>query len=216
MTNHLTEAQERERFEAAFNYGKAMQRWPEGAPWDGPYIIGEHQRAWEMWLAAKADATALAAKQDAGTTSAASEVELPKPDMMPIGHPDGWTAESMLAFRAEGVRAALAARPVAQPDAGALPHPGGVEISALLDSILSEYNWPSNPKNAARAGWTAAMRYLAASTQATQAVEPVAREAASGADQAVYDSIAKNYFRDGQLVDHATARVGLDKTGDAK
>ncbi len=43
-----------------------------------------------------------------------------------------------------------------------LPHPGGVGISALLDSILAEYNWPSNPKNAARAGWTAAMRYLAA------------------------------------------------------
>lgn len=41
-----------------------------------------------------------------------------------------------------------------------LPHPGSIEVSALLDSILAEYNWPSNSKNAARAGWTAAMRYL--------------------------------------------------------
>jgi hypothetical protein len=57
--------------------------------------------------------------------------------------------------------------PVQEP-AGALPHPGGVEISALLDSILSEYGWPSNPKNAARAGWTAAMRYRASLPPVTQ------------------------------------------------
>lgn len=58
--------------------------------------------------------------------------------------------------------------PVQEP-AGALSHPGGVEVSALLDSILSEYGWPSNPKNAARAGWTAAMRYIASLPPVTQA-----------------------------------------------
>lgn len=57
---------------------------------------------------------------------------------------------------------AAKAEPPAAVVVGKLPQPGGVEISALLDSILTEYNWPSNPKNAARAGWTAAMRYLAA------------------------------------------------------
>jgi len=33
-------------------------------------------------------------------------------------------------------------------------------------------------------------------------------EAATGGDKEVYEAIAKNYFRDGQLVDHATARMG--------
>ena len=56
-----------------------------------------------------------------------------------------------------------------------LPHPGGAEISALLDSILHEYNWPSNPKNAARAGWTAAMRYLRSATPRVE-VQPLTEE----------------------------------------
>lgn len=41
-----------------------------------------------------------------------------------------------------------------------LPHPGSSIASAMMDSVLAEYNWPSNHKNAARAGYTAAMRLL--------------------------------------------------------
>ncbi len=42
-----------------------------------------------------------------------------------------------------------------------LPNPGSPEASAMMDSVLAEYNYPSNPKNAARAGFVAAMRLLA-------------------------------------------------------
>lgn len=41
-----------------------------------------------------------------------------------------------------------------------LPHPGSPEASAMLDSMLAEYQWPANTKNAARAGWEAANRWL--------------------------------------------------------
>jgi hypothetical protein len=41
-----------------------------------------------------------------------------------------------------------------------LPHPGSPEASAMLDSLLAEYNYPANTKNAARAGWEAANRWL--------------------------------------------------------
>lgn len=44
--------------------------------------------------------------------------------------------------------------------ARALPHPASPEVSAKLDSILAEYHWPTNTKNAARAGWEAANRWL--------------------------------------------------------
>jgi hypothetical protein len=43
-----------------------------------------------------------------------------------------------------------------------LPHPGSPEASAMMDSLLAEYNYPANTKNAARAGWEAANRWLAA------------------------------------------------------
>jgi hypothetical protein len=46
------------------------------------------------------------------------------------------------------------------PVARLLPRPGSPEASAMLDSLLAEYNWPANPKNAARAGWEAAHRWL--------------------------------------------------------
>lgn len=46
-----------------------------------------------------------------------------------------------------------------------LPMPGSPEASAMMDSLLSEYGWPANPKNAARAGYEAARRLLAASPQ---------------------------------------------------
>jgi hypothetical protein len=42
-----------------------------------------------------------------------------------------------------------------------LPRPGSPEASAMIDSLLAEYQWPSNPKNAARAGFEAARRMLA-------------------------------------------------------
>lgn len=41
-----------------------------------------------------------------------------------------------------------------------LPNPGSAEVSDLLDTVLAEYNWPANSKNAARAGWEAANRWL--------------------------------------------------------
>jgi hypothetical protein len=41
-----------------------------------------------------------------------------------------------------------------------LPHPGSPEASAMMDSMLAEYQWPANTKNAARAGWEAANRWL--------------------------------------------------------
>lgn len=40
----------------------------------------------------------------------------------------------------------------------AVPKVNTQEASALIDSVLAEYNWPSNPKNAARAGYEAACR----------------------------------------------------------
>lgn len=42
-----------------------------------------------------------------------------------------------------------------------LINPGSPEASAMIDSVLSEYGWPSNPKNAARAGFVAAQRLAA-------------------------------------------------------
>lgn len=42
-----------------------------------------------------------------------------------------------------------------------LPAPGSEEASAAIDEVLSEYQWPANPKNAARAGFEAARRVLA-------------------------------------------------------
>lgn len=56
--------------------------------------------------------------------------------------------------------------------APSLPSPGSPEASAMMDSVLAEYNYPSNPKNAARAGWVAAMRWLSAPSQAQAAAEP--------------------------------------------
>lgn len=41
-----------------------------------------------------------------------------------------------------------------------LPHPGSPEAAAMIDSVLAEYGWPANSKNAARAGYEAARRLL--------------------------------------------------------
>lgn len=77
------------------------------------------------------------------------------------------TALSEAAFVA-GYKAALAAAPAPMPRTRVLPHPGSPEASAMMDSLLAEYNWPTNTKNAARAGWEAANRWLAASPSPQQ------------------------------------------------
>lgn len=40
------------------------------------------------------------------------------------------------------------------------PNPGSPEASAMIDAVLAEYDWPSNAKNAARAGYVAATRLM--------------------------------------------------------
>ena len=53
-----------------------------------------------------------------------------------------------------------------------LPNPGSPEASAMMDSMLAEYQWPANSKNAARAGWEAANRWLASRMGAAAALQP--------------------------------------------
>jgi hypothetical protein len=48
----------------------------------------------------------------------------------------------------------------ALPKGRMLPHPASLQVSDLLESLLDEYQWPANSKNAARAGWEAANRWL--------------------------------------------------------
>lgn len=61
------------------------------------------------------------------------------------------------------VMRAAGVAPSPAPSKRVLPHPGSPEASAMMDSVLAEYNWPANTKNAARAGWEAAQRWLATS-----------------------------------------------------
>ena len=56
--------------------------------------------------------------------------------------------------------------------ASALPNPGSPEASAMIDSVLAEYGWPTNPKNAARAGYVAAQRLLDPNTERSGAERP--------------------------------------------
>jgi hypothetical protein len=77
------------------------------------------------------------------------------------------------------LQAALAAAP--QTGRQAVPHPGSPEASAMIDAELAAYNWPSNAKNAARAGYVACMKLKAeaapqAEQQATQAPAPAHAE----------------------------------------
>lgn len=71
--------------------------------------------------------------------------------------------EQAVAAGFDGVGSALAALATQQAVQGeaVLPRPGSPEASAMIDSLLAEYQWPSNPKNAARAGFEAARRMLA-------------------------------------------------------
>jgi hypothetical protein len=67
-------------------------------------------------------------------------------------------ARILVESRIHQARAVLAATVEVQ---GVLPKPGSPEASAMIDSLLAEYQYPSNTKNAARAGWVAASRFLA-------------------------------------------------------
>ena len=68
-----------------------------------------------------------------------------------------------------------------------LPHPGSLLASEMLDTLLAEYNYPANPKNAARSGWEAANRWLLKSVHLTEStsdavlsIETKAREIYGG------------------------------------
>ncbi len=69
-------------------------------------------------------------------------------------------AEAVLA-----VSAAVAAE--RERPRAAVPAPGSPEASAMIDSVLAEYGWPANPKNAARAGYVAAQRLMTPNPQLT-------------------------------------------------
>ena len=90
----------------------------------------------------------------------------------------GDVARARAAFH-EGVDAAVAA--LSSPQGGSepadLPRPGSPEASAMIDSVLAEYGWPSNTKNAARAGFEAARRFAAAPPHGAEPA-PLLREGA--------------------------------------
>lgn len=86
-----------------------------------------------------------------------------------------WAEDEVGDYDVQYIRADLA-QPAAQAEPVALPHPGSPEASAMIDSVLAEYQWPTNAKNAARAGYVAAMRLL---DQPAAQAEPVAFSGAS-------------------------------------
>lgn len=86
----------------------------------------------------------------------------------------------------------LAAQPAAQAEPVALPHPGSPEASAMIDSVLAEYQWPTNAKNAARAGYVAAMRLakpLGPSGWKLVLAEPDAAMQAAGFESPAWDAL---------------------------
>ena len=68
--------------------------------------------------------------------------------------------------------------------------PGSPTASAMIDSVLAEYGWPTNPKNAARAGFVAAQR-LAAPTSGGESVDAVL----AAQRQQIADLILREGFR---------------------
>lgn len=70
------------------------------------------------------------------------------------------------------LRARLASLAQPTPVPPTLPKPGSAEASAMIDTLLAEYQYPANSKNAARAGYEAARRMLAALAAPAQAVQP--------------------------------------------
>jgi hypothetical protein len=62
--------------------------------------------------------------------------------------------------KAEADRLAASLKPAGVAMPRALPHPASPEASAMMDALLAEYQHPANTKNAARAGWEAANRWL--------------------------------------------------------
>ena len=51
-----------------------------------------------------------------------------------------------------------------------VPHPGSPEASAMIDSELAARGWPSNSKNAARAGYEACRKLIGADIKPLNAV----------------------------------------------
>lgn len=69
-----------------------------------------------------------------------------------------------------------------EPVAEALPHPGSPEASAMIDSVLDEYQWPTNTKNAARAGYVAAGRLMQWARKPLPDFDAPSQPAAQGVD----------------------------------
>lgn len=94
----------------------------------------------------------------------------------PLPEPDGdfyswrgpYRVQSKAGYSAETVLRLLAT----ERERCAIPGPGSPEASAMIDSVLAEYGWPANAKNAARAGYVAAQRLM------TPAVRALAEPAA--------------------------------------
>ncbi len=95
---------------------------------------------------------------------------IPEDDSIAVG-----AIFTVLGMMASAMQRAATQAPAPAPEPDAVPHPGSPEASAMIDSVLAEYEWPSNTKNAARAGYVAAKRLLRAAQQA-QASEPVVKQ----------------------------------------
>lgn len=139
------------------NEARAALAQPAGGPvepsekqWE--QMIDDRDRCYE-WADKLADAIAGYFGVDIGEHTAGAEAN------------DPW-ANALDTIERE--RAALAAVPQVQ---AILPNPGSPEASAMIDSLLAEYQYPANTKNAARAGYEAARRMLAASPVAPQEVK---------------------------------------------
>jgi hypothetical protein len=93
--------------------------------------------------------------------------------------------------------------------AAALLHPGSPEASAMIDSVLAEYNWPSNAKDAARAGYVAAQRLLATTpaVQATPVDQVMAAHRAAGAVAAAKYGSMSDAALEASIMGEATPAV---------
>ncbi len=98
------------------------------------------------------------------TTAGNEERALP-PLPEPVGTHDQGLTRQEPAYSAKQMHAYVRADRAALPEQAPIPHPGSPEASAMIDSVLAEYEWPSNAKNAARAGYVAASRLMAVPMQ---------------------------------------------------
>ena len=79
----------------------------------------------------------------------------------PCGTGDYFSSYTAAQMHSYALTAIAAAQVLPSAEPVALSHPGSPEASAMMDSVLAEYEWPANPKNAARAGYEAARRLTA-------------------------------------------------------